>query len=89
MSKVHHAIRHGADFFLLTLILTLGLAGLVYFRFETAAQIAVVALMAVFYVLWGVYHHHHDGDLTGKVILEYIAMSALVTFILVIFLLRV
>ncbi|MBI4099621.1 hypothetical protein HY440_01295 [Candidatus Microgenomates bacterium] len=89
MSKAHHLIRHGADFFLLTLILAFGLGGLLYFRFETASQIAVVVLMAVFYVLWGILHHHHDGDLTAKVVLEYISMSSLITFILVIFLLRV
>ncbi len=87
--KAHHVVRHGLDFFLLVLILGLGLGGLVYFRFDTAAQIAVSVIMAFFYVLWGIYHHHHDGDLSGKIILEYVSMSALVTFILIIFLLRV
>lgn len=89
MSKAHHAIRHGADFFLLTLILSMGLGGLLYFRFETAAQIAVVVVMAIFYVFWGILHHLHDRNLTGKIVLEYISLSALATFILVVFLLRV
>ncbi len=82
-------LRHGFDFLLLVLIIGLGLGGLVYFRFDTAAQIAVTILMSVFYVFWGVFHHHHDGNLTGKVILEYVSIAALITFILIIFLLRV
>lgn len=82
-------LRHGFDFFLLALIIGLGLGGLVYFRFDTAAQVAVTILMSVFYVFWGVFHHHHDGDLSGKIILEYISIAALITFILIIFLLRV
>ncbi len=87
--KVHHLVRHSLDFFLLALILALGLGGLIFFRFEVASQIAVVAIMAVFYVLWGILHHLHDQNLTVRVILEYISMAALVTFILVILLLRV
>ncbi len=82
-------LRHGLDFLLLALIIGLGLGGLVYFRFDTAAQIAVTILMSVFYVFWGVFHHHHDGNLTGKIILEYLSIAALITFILIIFLLRV
>ncbi|MBI3559126.1 hypothetical protein HY085_01905 [Candidatus Gottesmanbacteria bacterium] len=82
-------LRHGFDFLLLALIIGLGLGGLVYFRFDTAAQIAVTILMSVFYVFWGIFHHHHDGNLTGKIILEYISIAALITFILIIFLLRV
>jgi hypothetical protein len=89
MKKVGRFLRHGLDFFLLVLILSLGLGGLLYFRFETASQIAVVAIMSTLYVFWGILHHHHDGNLTSKVVLEYISLSALVTFILVIFLLRV
>ena len=87
--KISHLIHHGLDFFLLILILSLGLGGLIFFRFEVASQIAVVAIMAIFYVFWGILHHLHDHNLTGKVILEYISLSALVTFILVVLLLRV
>lgn len=87
--KIRHVIRHGLDFFLLSLILAMGLGGLLYFRFETASQIAVVAIMSTLYVFWGILHHLHDRNLTGKVVLEYISLAVLVTFILVIFLLRV
>lgn len=86
--KIFTFVRHGIDFLLLTLIIALGLGGLVYFRFDTAAQIAVVVLMTLGYVFWGILHHLHDGNLTGKVVMEYIAMAALISFILIVFLLR-
>lgn len=87
--KVHHAVRHGFDFVLLAAIIGLGLAGILFFRFDVASQIAIVMLMATFYVFWGIFHHHHDGDLTGQIVLEYIGVAALVAFILIVLLLRV
>lgn len=87
--KIHHVVRHGFDFLLLLFIVALGLGGLLYFRFDVAAQIAVTFLMAIFYIFWGMYHHYHDGDLTTHITFEYIAMASLVSFILIIFLLRV
>lgn len=86
--KAHHVVRHGIDFSLLILIIGLGLGGVVYFRFDTAAQIAVIVLMSILYILWGTVHHFHDGNLTGKIVLEYTAMAALEAFILIVFLLR-
>lgn len=86
--KIVHLIRHGVDFALLAAIIGLGLGGLVYFRFDVAAQIAVVVLMSFLYICWGAFHHFHDGNFSGKVVLEYVAIASLVAFILVIFLLR-
>ena len=87
--KIHHVIRHGFDFVLLLAIIGLGLSGIVFFRFDVASQVAVVTLMSIFYVFWGIFHHHHDGDLTAPVVLEYIGIAALIAFILIVFLLRV
>ncbi len=87
--KAHHAIRHGFDFVLLVAIIALGLSGILFFRFDVASQVAIVVLMSILYIFWGVFHHHHDGNLTGHIVLEYIAMAALVAFILIGFLLRV
>ena len=87
--KTAHVVRHGIDFFLLCLIVVLGLGVLVYYRFDVAAQIACVFLMCFLYVVWGAIHHFHDGNLTGKVILEYTTIAVLVSFILIIFLFRV
>lgn len=84
-----HKIRHFFDFLLLLLIIGLGLLGILYLKFDIAAQIAAVFLMAIAYVIWGIFHHYHDGNLTTKVILEYIGMAALVSVMLIIFLLRI
>lgn len=82
-------MRHGIDFFLLVLILSLGLGGILYFSFDKAAQIAVTIVMSALYVFWGIYHHHHDTNLTGKIVLEYTAMAILVATLLSLFLLRI
>jgi len=87
--KVHHAVRHTFDFLLLLAIIGLGLSGIFFFRFDVASQVAMVVLMSILYVFWGIFHHHHDGNLTSHIILEYIGVAALVAFILIIFLLRV
>ncbi len=87
--KIHQAARHGFDFVLLLLIVGLGLGGILVFRFDVASQVAIVVLMSILYVFWGIYHHHHDDNLTGHIVAEYIAVAALVAFILIIFLLRV
>ena len=86
--KAAQIVRHGIEFLILLVIFALGLGGLLYFKFDTASQIAVVLLMAVFYVFWGILHHILDGDLVDKIILEYFGISALVSTILIIFLLR-
>lgn len=82
-------LRHLFDFVLLLLIIGFGLFGLIYLKFDIAAQIAVTIIMSVLYVFWGVFHHYHDGNLTIKVALEYIGMAFLVNVMLVIFLLRI
>jgi hypothetical protein len=86
--KINHLVRHGTDLFILVLIFSFCFGGLFYFRFDVASQIAIVILMGVLYVCWGVFHHYHDGDLSGKIFSEYFLMSALITTILSVFLLR-
>lgn len=88
-TKIIHALRHGFDFSLLALIILAGLGGLLFYRFDVAAQIAIVVLLSSCYVFWGIFHHHHDGNLTRQITLEYISIAALVAFILIVFLLRV
>lgn len=89
MNKYFHVFRHLVDFLLLGAIIGTGLLGLLLLKFDRAAQIAVVILMSVFYIFWGMFHHYHDGNLTVKVIAEYILMATLVATILIIFLLKV
>lgn len=89
MKDFFHAFRHLVDFIILGGIIGGGLLGLLLLKFDVSAQIAVVVLMSVFYVFWGMFHHHHDGNLTVKVLGEYSLMAALVATILIILLLKV
>ncbi len=77
------------DFGLLAIILAVALYGLYYFRFNILSQIFTALALGAAYVLWGVYHHLRERNLTGKIFLEYISIAALVVFILGVFLLRV
>ncbi len=86
--KVNHTVRHGIDLLTLVLILFFCFSGLFYFRFDVASQIAIVILMGVLYICWGVFHHYHDGDLSGKILGEYFLMATLITTILSVFLIR-
>ena len=87
--KLSNAVRHAFDITLLAAIIIFGLGGILFYRFDPAAQIAVVLLMCTLYVAWGTFHHWHEQNLLGKIVLEYVSVSALVAFILIIFLLRV
>lgn len=86
--KAHHVIRHTIDYLLLVVIVVLGFGGLFFFHFDLASQIADVIITSILYVFWGIYHHFHDGNLTGKITLEYTSIACLVAFVLIIFLLR-
>lgn len=76
------------DFLVLICILGVSIFGLFYFDHRFLAQMFVVLAMSLLYVIWGILHHHHESSLTFEVALEYIAMAALVAFMLIIFLLR-
>lgn len=87
--RIYQAAHHGVDFLVLFVLLGSGFGALLYFQHNATVQIAVSAVMAGAYAMWGIFHHYHEGSLTSEVILEYISISALVGFILTIFLLRV
>ena len=82
-------IKHLIDFIALGIVLGLSLSGLYFFRHQTDKQIIITVLLGVSYILWGVFHHLHIGNLKFQVVMEYISISALVVFILTLFLLRV
>lgn len=78
----------GVDFFLLVLIITVGLGGVLLFNGHKSAQIFSVVTMCALYIFWGVYYHH-GKHLTGKVIVEYTGVAILVATLMSVFLLRV
>jgi hypothetical protein len=50
-------------------------------------QYAVMAI-GIAYVLWGIFHHHIEGDLHPRVLLEYIIMAMLASSILLSIIIR-
>lgn len=40
-------------------------------------QTEILILIAVFYVFWGIIHHHQNHSLNSKIVLEYILIAAL------------
>lgn len=82
-------LTHMIDFITLGIILGLCLSGLYLFRGQVDKQLAVTVLLGLSYVMWGIFHHLRLGNLKFQLVLEYISVSALVVFILTLFLLRV
>lgn len=83
------SVRHTSDYVLLIGLLSVGFLGLGLFNYDRAAQVAIIVALVVLYIFWGTYHHHHDGNLTTKVILEYIGFALLISAVLIISLLRI
>ena len=69
-SKVH-------PFHYLTLILGLGLGFFLYLSFahEPLIQFGIIFIVAIYYFVWGVVHHHVEGDLHLRVVLEYLMVT--------------
>lgn len=66
-------------------LITAGFAFLLAVKLPLYTQSWVLALILIFYIILGIYHHGKDHDITTKVVLEYILVSALI-FALFIFL---
>lgn len=48
-----------------------------YFSADRYFQMTILTVTILFYVLWGVLHHHLHHDLTAKIVVEYVLMGAL------------
>ncbi len=61
------------------IILLLGFAvGLAaFFKAGPENQFVIVGAMAIFYLVWGFTYHHLRGDVTVKLLLEYVAIAAI------------
>jgi len=68
--------RHVFYYFFLVLILVLG------FLIAAASpdkqfQAMTITITSLFYILWGIVHHHIHHDLTAKIVVEYTLMAGL------------
>ncbi len=80
--------EHLLHYLILFLILTLGLAGFVVFRFRPQAQLLIVGLTVTGYITWGLVHHYIEDRLRWDVVGEYVLVGVLVLVMLVLTLLR-
>jgi len=47
------------------------------FSYDRSFEILISIVVAVFYVAWGIIHHHLHHDLYPEVIIEYIVVATL------------
>ncbi len=82
MSKKTKHIGHRIT---LILILLLGLLSLQLAYANKKLQAEILILTAIFYVLWGLTHHHQNHSLNSKIVIEYILIAALGIAVLLFF----
>lgn len=68
--------RHPAHYFILFVMLFMSLAIFTIFSYNRVVQKSVIVALGVGYILWGVLHHFIHGDLTRRVLVEYILFAA-------------
>lgn len=73
---------HLAHYVSLWSMLGLGLLCLLWFRYNHPLQLTVVILMGLYYLLWGIIHHYHHGDLHPKIVVEYLLISILAILVI-------
>jgi hypothetical protein len=69
--------EHFSQYLVLAFILIFGFWAFFYFQRFPQAQILSAFLTTSFYVIWGVIHHHLEGDLHLRIIAEYLAIALL------------
>lgn len=57
--------------------LVVGFLGVYLSRFDATRQFVVLALLVVFYLVWGYAFHHAKGDVRPKLIAEYLLIAAI------------
>jgi len=68
---------HLIHYIFLISILVSGLAIFVYLAPNPDKQFISVVITASLYFIWGLAHHHIEGDLHVKIMLEYLLISVL------------
>lgn len=79
-------IKHTGHYISLIFILLFGFLALSLSYGNKKLQTEIVILMAIFYIAWGILHHHQNHSLTSKIVVEYILIAALGIAALIFFL---
>ncbi len=74
--------NHPQHYLALSLILTFGALGIVFFRFDKLLLNISIYSFGALYVAWGIFHHRSQHHIRPKVVLEYILVALLGTIII-------
>ena len=73
--------KYKGDYSLLALAAAFYLAVVVKFQTNPRYLLAATGAFAVFYILWGIFHHGRARSLTLRVVLEYFLVASLAVVI--------
>lgn len=59
--------------------LIVGSVAIYRLRFDSTSQFLVILIIVLFYFLWGTTYHHIKGEITKKLLLEYLIIALIVT----------
>jgi len=62
----------------LILGLAVGAMAIYRLRFDSTSQFLVILIIVLFYLLWGTTYHHIKGEISKKLLLEYLIISLIV-----------
>ena len=74
---------HLSHYIFLLSILIMGLVSYAFFAPFPDRQFGVVILTSILYIIWGIAHHHLEGSLHAKVMVEYTLIALLSIMILI------
>lgn len=73
--------KHPSHYFVLLSLLLVGLWGIYWFSYNPAMRMVIMVGLSISYVVWGIVHHSHLGDLHLKIVVEYILVAMLAVLI--------
>lgn len=74
--------KHKTHYLVLFIILILGTCLIIHFRFNSPTKLLFLVLTALFYFLWGIWHHQTADHLRLEVMLEYFLVSLLAVLVI-------
>lgn len=74
-------LRHSFEYILIAAVLIAGMVGLTAIS-DYSLRLGLIGLLAVFYVVVGIWHHHEEKNLHFKQVLEHLGIGVLIFVVL-------
>ena len=78
---MNRILRHSFEFVLVALVLIAAIIGLSFVS-GYSQRLGIIALVTLFYVLVGIWHHHEEKNLHIKQVLEHFGIGVLLFVVL-------